>query len=123
MKLWMVFVAVVLSLPACSTQVTDSPAFDLTEFEVGGPEILHAGPTTVTVTNSGEFPHTLVIAKATGSVVAATEMIRPGETAAIEVDLESGTYQFSCRIVGEKPDGTIVDHFEEGMIQTVSVGS
>lgn len=118
-----IFVAVVLVMPACSSGVTGSPIFDLTEFEINGPETLGERETTVTATNSGEFSHTLVIAEASGSVVAATEMIQPGQTVTIDVDLESATYQFSCRIVGEKPDGTIVDHFEEGMIQTVSVES
>ena len=120
----MIVAALVLMTPACSSDATaGSPVFDLSEFEVNGPGTLTPGETSVTVTNSGEFPHTLVIAEANGSVVAATEMIQPGETVTIEVDLESTTYQFSCRIVGEKPDGTIVDHFEEGMLQTVSVGS
>ena len=123
MRRMMILVALALVLSACVSDAADSPAFDLTEFEVNGPETLSADQGMVAVTNSGEFPHTLVIAETGGSVVAATEMIQPGETVTIEVDLESGIYQFSCRIVGEKPDGTIVDHFEEGMIQTVSVVS
>ena len=123
MRRFLIIAALVLIMPACTSDATASPVFELSEFEVDGPGTLAAGELALTVTNSGEFPHTLVIAEANGSVVAATEMIQPGETVTIDADLEPATYQFSCRIVGEKPDGTIVDHFEEGMLQTVSVNS
>jgi hypothetical protein len=113
----------IVVLPACSSASTDSLAYDLTEFEISGPESLVAGGVTVSVSNSGEFPHTLVIAEQDGRVLAATDMIQPGATVAIDVDLGPCRYQFSCRVVGEKPNGSIVDHFEEGMVQTVSVSS
>ena len=123
MRRWLLVAALVLALPACTTDGADSLAFDLTEFDVSGPTGLDAGGSTINVTNSGEFPHTLVIAGQDGHVVAATHMIQPGESVAIELDLQPGNYQFSCRIVGERPDGSIVDHFEEGMVHTVSVRS
>lgn len=123
MRRWLFSTVLALSLSACASGGTESLTFDLTEFDVNGPASLGASESTVEVTNSGDFPHTLVIAEASGKVVAATDMIQPGETVALDVDLGTGSYQFSCRIVGEKPDGTIVDHFEEGMVQTVSVSS
>jgi len=123
MRRWLVFAALLLALPACTSKGSESLTFDLTEFDVNGPGRLDAGVSTISVSNSGEFPHTLVIAEENGRVVAATEMIQPGETAAIDIDLAPGSYQFSCRIVGQRQDGSIVDHFEEGMVQRVSVGS
>lgn len=119
----LIVAVLILVLPACTSNAADPPDYDLTEFDVAGPESLQAGESTIRVSNSGEFSHTLVIAEQDGQVIAATDMIQPGETVAIEVDLGAGGYQFSCRIVGEKPDGSIVDHFEEGMVQTVSVAS
>lgn len=123
MRRWLIVAVLAVALPACTPESGDSLTYDLTEFDVNGPENFAAAASTIRVVNSGEFPHTLVIAGQDGRVVAATDMVQPGETAAIDVDLEPGSYQFSCRIVGEKPDGSIVDHFEEGMVQTVSVGS
>ena len=75
----------------------------------------------MSVTNSGEFPHTLVISDENGTVITGTDLIAPGQTVALDVPLQPGTYQFTCRIVSQKPDGAIVDHFEEGMVQTVTV--
>lgn len=123
MSRWLVAAVLAVALSACVQSGAGSSAYDLSEFDVDGPTGLSTGASTVTVRNSGEFPHTLVIVGPDGSVVFATDMIQPGETVEMDVDLTGGTYQFSCRIVGQKPDGTIVDHFEEGMVQTVSVGS
>lgn len=121
MRRWLIVAVLAFVLPACTSNAADPLAYDLTEFDVTGPESLGAGESTIRVSNSGEFPHTLVIAGQDGQVIAATDMIQPGETVAIDVDLGPGGYQFSCRIVGERSDGSIVDHFEEGMVQTVSV--
>lgn len=123
MKRWTLALALVLALPACTQAASEASTYELAEFTIDGPSDLGASVSTLTVTNTGEFPHTLVIAEADGSVVTATDMIQPGEAVVIDVDLGSGSYQFTCRIVGQKPDGTIVDHYEEGMVRTVSVGS
>ena len=119
----MILAALALTLPACTSATSGTLAYDLTEFEVSGPRSLEPGGATISVANSGEFPHTLVIAEQDGRVIVATDMVQPGENVTLDLDLGAGTYQFSCRIVGQKPDGAIVDHFEEGMVQTVSVGS
>jgi small subunit ribosomal protein S19 len=69
----------------------------------------------------GEFSLTRVT-DSSGGVVAATPLVQPGETAALEVDLAPGRYSFTCRIVAEDPDGNIVDHYEAGMNTLVDVG-
>ncbi len=96
--------------------------FDLSEFTISGPESLASGASTVEVANSGNLPHTLVITDDSGQVVAATDLIPPGETAALDVNLEDGRYSFTCRVVAENGEGEIVDHFEMGMSETVEVG-
>jgi len=37
------------------------------------------------------------------------------------VDLEPGEYRFTCRIVSQLEDGTLLDHYEFGMETTVEV--
>lgn len=80
------------------------------------------GPRGLLVRNDGEFPHTVVIARNTGEVVVASEVVQAGSSTAMAIDLEPGVYQFTCRIVAETGDGRLVDHFERGMVQTVVVG-
>lgn len=91
----------------------------LTEFAIdtGG---VAAGGDTLTVTNDGQFSHTLLITEEDGTVVAATEVLRPGDASTLTVDLAPGVYRFTCRIVIETGDGRIVDHYEEGMVADVT---
>lgn len=123
MRISAAFVAALLFvLGGCSGTTQSGPsAYDLTEFAVSGPSKVDPGASTMTVSNSGDFPHTLVIADETGRVVAATDLIEPGEVVDLSVSLDPGEFQFTCRIVAEKPDGQIVDHFEAGMSRTVRV--
>lgn len=86
-----------------------------------GPGHLRAGSQTIDIANSGEFPHTLIVTDSNGTVAAATSLVPPGGTATVEVDLASGEYLFTCRIVVEGEDGHLVDHFQEGMSLTVEV--
>lgn len=113
-------VALLLTLAACSSAGSIQDGYDLREFSIEGPAAASAGPSSLAISNSGVFPHTLVIADEAGTVVAATELIQPGETLELGVDLPPGEYQFTCRIVSQKPDGEIVDHFERGMVETVT---
>lgn len=112
-----------LSLTACSGALLDEQGFELSEFAIEGPADLAGGQGSLSVRNSGVFPHTLVISADDGTVLAASDLIQPGETAQLELVLDEGMYQFTCRIVSEKSDGEIVDHYEEGMAHTVSVHS
>jgi uncharacterized cupredoxin-like copper-binding protein len=105
---------------ACTAATTEG-TFDLVEFAVNGPAELSTGSQSVTVTNSGEFGHTLVVTDAEGTAVAATPLIQPGESAEMQLDLDSGRYSFTCRIVAQTSDGDLVDHYEEGMAATVTV--
>ena len=115
-----VLALVVAIATACSSTTTES-TFDLAEFSVNGPAELSAETRSVTVANSGEFPHTLVVTDEEGSAVAATALIQPGESAELPIDLDSGRYSFTCRIVAQTTDGDLVDHYEEGMSATVTV--
>lgn len=84
---------------------------------------LRSGRVDVTVANVGEFPHTLVVTDETGQVVSASDLILPGEGVRTTLDLEAGEYRFTCRIVSELPDGSLLDHFEAGMDAGVVVRS
>ena len=113
---------VVAALAGCSSPGGEPTSYQLMEFAIDGPDRLGAGAETVTVGNRGEFPHTLVITDATGTVVAATSLIPPGESSDLALDLDPGAYSVTCRIVAQTPDGGIVDHFEAGMHTTLRIG-
>jgi hypothetical protein len=86
---------------------------------VDGP--LATGTVDLSVTNDGEFAHTLLVTGPDGSVIAATELVAPGTTVDLGLDLPPGRYRLSCRIVVQDRDGGIIDHFEEGMRAGVEV--
>lgn len=113
-------VVLALSIAACSDSAAGT-AFDLTEFSIEGAASLSPGSNSLQVTNRGEFPHTLVVTESDGSVVEATSLIQPGETVDVDLDLQVGTYSFTCRIVTQTDDGRVVDHYEEGMTASVNV--
>lgn len=113
--------AAALVIAGCSSDSTPA-GFDLSEFDVDGPSSLPEGAQTIQVTNSGEFPHTLVVTDRDGNVVAGTDLLQPGEMTSIDLDVDQGRYQFTCRIVTEIEGGEIIDHFQEGMNTTVDVG-
>lgn len=94
--------------------------FDLIEFAIVGPEQVSQQAETK-VTNSGIFPHTLVVTNSAGEAVAATPLLQPGESVHFTLDLDPGVYAITCRIVAETPDGVLVDHYEEGMAATVEI--
>ncbi|HEY7704239.1 MAG TPA: cupredoxin domain-containing protein [Acidimicrobiia bacterium] len=106
-----------LVLAACS----QSPAPRELEVELADgfitPEVPSVAQGTVTfeVENYGTVTHTLVVTDAAGHVVAATEVLDPEDGTNLEVALDPGTYQLTCRIVAEDEDGNIIDHFQQGM--------
>lgn len=112
-----------LAVVSCAQDAATSAAeFTLFEFGIDGSvENLAAGPVTLTVRNSGEFAHTLVVAEHMGAVLTATEVLAAGESVVLDLDLAPGSYEFTCRIVGQREDGSIVDHFEEGMEADIEV--
>lgn len=108
-------------LAGCSGVTSDSDHYQLGEFFINGPMTLSDDSGAISVANSGEFPHTLVVSTPDGSVVTATDLVMPGETLTLDLDLDPGTYQFTCRIVGQDGEGRLVDHYERGMHTTVAV--
>jgi uncharacterized cupredoxin-like copper-binding protein len=105
-----------------SAAAQTGPTVDLQEFSISAEGPFETGANEISITNAGEFGHTLVIADMSGAVVDATPVIDPGETLHFVVDLEPGSYEFSCRIVVQVDDGTLVDHYHEGMTTVVNVG-
>lgn len=115
-------IGLAMTLSSCAPSAAGG-SFDLAEFSISGPERLQPGPQSIEVTNSGEFPHTLVVTDGSGLVVASTSLVQSGDIATLDLDLESGAYQLTCRIVTQDDEGDIVDHFEEGMNLSVNVGA
>lgn len=109
----MALLVAVLATACAPGPATDAVVLD--EFSIGLP-VVSVTDEILAVRNEGEFPHTLVIADELGQVLVASDPIAPGEEISIPVDLSDGRYQFSCRIVVERTDGGIADHFELGML-------
>ncbi len=116
-------VALIL-IAACSTQTAPGAAdYVLRESAIDGPSSLTgSSETTLHVSNTGEYSHTLIVTDEDGEVMGATGLVESGDETTLEVDLEAGTYVFSCRIVAEDDEGNLRDHYEEGMHRTVVVG-
>jgi uncharacterized cupredoxin-like copper-binding protein len=56
------------------------------------------------VTNNGRMPHDFVVEQG-GSDVAATEVLQPGESATLEVELAPGDYVFYCSVGAHRAAG------------------
>ena len=124
MRITAVALALALLVAACSMSADDAASaaeVRLDEFTIGLDTTLVAGEVDLTVVNEGEFAHTLLVEGPDGSVVAGTDLIAPGESLDLSLDLPSGAYRVSCRIVVEAADGEIIDHFEKGMRAPVTV--
>lgn len=116
------FVVATSLLAGCSGTAADSGVIVLDEYsiDVATPN-LQTGPVPIMIENAGDFSHTLIVTRADGSAVTATETIAPGASVSLTVDLEPGKYQVSCRIVVQLPDGTIIDHYEAGMLASLTI--
>ncbi len=111
-----------LPMAACQPGPSSLAQVDLFEFGIGVDHPVWAqGQVSLNVANTGEFPHTLVVTRQGGEVVAAGYPLAAGQTGTLVLDLDPGTYALTCRIVSQTPDGTIVDHYERGMSATIEV--
>jgi hypothetical protein len=111
-----------LVLAACQGASGSSTEVELYEFGIdSGVSRLEAGTIDLTVSNVGEYPHTLVITDSEGHVVSAGAVVDSGETTGLSVDLAPGRYTFTCRIVSQDDEGNVIDHFEEGMVAGITV--
>jgi hypothetical protein len=119
-RLWALALLVVLG---CSADTTAENHYALSEWAVDGPSRLGAADVvTLSVENTGEFRHTLVVTSESGEVVGATGVIDSGSRASLDLDLAAGTYSLSCRIVTQDDEGNLSDHYQRGMFRTVVVG-
>lgn len=114
-------VAAALVLNACDGSSAADMTVELAEFSITAPRVISAGTGQVEIDNAGDFTHTLVITDASGEVAAASGLIQPGETTYLDIDLEPGTYSFTCRIVAQDGEGNLIDHYQSGMNATVDV--
>ncbi len=91
---------------------TAAPTVSLVDFDIELSETeMAAGEYEIAVTNDGGASHDLVIER-DGEDVAATEILSPGDTGTLAVELEPGEYVFYCSV------GT---HRSMGMEITVTV--
>ena len=101
------------STPASSAPATSAPAeaesekVSVTEGEMFielSEDSYSAGTYTFEVTNDGRMPHDFVVEQG-GSDVAATEVLQPGESTTLEVDLTPGDYVFYCSVGAHRAAG------------------
>ena len=109
--------------------------------------VLKAGKVTLDVHNVGSVTHELVLVKepsisalpivqaatadrAVGDVneeaipesakMGETGDVKPGKTVVKTFELSPGTYVMFCNVDDKAPDGTVVNHFHQGMAATIS---
>lgn len=114
------FLVVLLLVAGCSSAATED-IFLLDEGSIVGPDQIQQGAGELQISNVGEFNHTMLVTDVEGNVVAATGVLPPGTSTVLGVDLQNGSYQVSCRLVGQNSDGEIVDHYEKGMFKQLEV--
>lgn len=120
MKLTILMLCIILA--GCSSNSSPDADLTLSEFSIASAQsVVDSGLTSLDVVNTGEFGHTVVVADSRGHVVSASALIQPGERTTVELELEPGWYEFTCRIVFQRDDGTVVDHYEEGMHTKIDV--
>lgn len=112
---------VVLLLVAGCGSAAGEDTFLLDEGSILGPDQLQQGVGELQISNIGEFNHTMLVTDAAGNVVAATGVLAPGTSTVLGVDLRGGSYQVSCRLVGQDSEGKIIDHYELGMFKQLEV--
>lgn len=71
-------------------------------------EVLNAGMITFNITNDGALEHNFIIEGVDETI----ELLFPGETKTLEVELAAGTYNILCNLAG---------HQEAGMELTITV--
>ena len=89
-----------------------SPAQEvqLIEYSIRMPDALPAGHVALNVQNAGKEDHGLEIEG--NGVHQSTQILKRGDTGALEVDLKPGTYTVYCPVKGHK---------ERGMSRTITV--
>ena len=101
------------STPASSAPASSAPAeaesetVAVTEGEMFielSEDSFNAGTYTFEVTNTGSMRHDFVVEQG-GSDVAATEVLQPGQSATLEVDLAPGEYVFYCSVGAHRAAG------------------
>ena len=86
--------------PATSVQVT------LVDFMIH-PDTLtaSAGDVTFAVKHDGKTPHNFTILDASGSVIAHTPNLNPGQSTTLSTRLAAGTYTYICSLAGHRSLG------------------
>ena len=117
-----VTVGLLLALSSCGAADPVSRSdINLSEYNI---DLAHssfaAGELSLTLENQGELPHTIVISADDGVVVAASDIVEVGMSSTFTVALDPGEYEFTCRIVAVL-DGELIDHYELGMVESVTV--
>ena len=98
--------------PGAAASSSNAPVnVTLSEFKIDMPTALHTGQTTLNVSNTGKFTHSVEI---TGNGIdqKLESTLKPGEKAALQLNLTAGTYTVFC------PVG---NHRDRGMQVTVTV--
>ena len=113
-----------LLLSACQSTTAADGSLDVSLFDGSidaSSDSIKAGTVAFNAQNHGEFSHTLVVTTASGDVLAATGLIDSSEGEIVTLELAPGRYELTCRIVSQLEDGSIIDHFEEGMRFSLTV--
>jgi len=76
----------------------------LSEYAIDMPASLPAGPVTFLITNDGSLVHGFTI-EGPGVDTALTHDLEPGDTGAVTVNLQPGTYAITSPVPGDRDNG------------------
>jgi hypothetical protein len=119
-----ILLLVLLGVVACASASPHEGAVEveLDDFYIEpASSLVKAGTIDLQLWDEGAYPHTLVVATETGTVLAASDVLAPEGRQTLTVRLEPGTYQLTCRIVFRGEDGLLIDHYQEGMGTEIDV--
>jgi len=100
-RLTILFGILILVLSACGSTPPSDVTVSLSEWAIEPMDLtVAAGIVTFNITNTGTIDHDFAI-----EGVTKIELITPGDTKALEVMLEPGTYNLLCDLSGHKEAG------------------
>ena len=91
--------------PAGSAVAGNPTPITVKDFSLDPKDVTVAGQASLGVTNAGPTVHNVSIRDASGTVLAATKDLRPGQSEVLSFDIPAGTYTLFCSLPGHESLG------------------
>ena len=88
-----------------SAAATNATPITVKDFTLDPKDVTVKGVVSLAVTNAGPTIHNISIRDASGTVVAATKDLAPGQSEVLSVDIPAGSYVLFCSLPGHESLG------------------